>query len=88
MPKKNNEVKITDAELAEVKNAIHLCWQVIAHDVQDCAECDNEQAIECCIDADRLHDYSPEADKIITRLAKETSYNTVMKFLSRKIPLV
>ena len=82
------KVNLTDADLAIIKPAICSCWGAIASDVLDMGDCDNEQAIECCIDADRLHDHSPLADAIITRLAKETSYNAVLKALAKKIPLV
>jgi hypothetical protein len=86
MPKK---ITLTPDELKTVTRSINLVWQEIATDLLDMGPCDNEQAVECCLDADRLdRKETKEADAIIDRLFLETSYNTTLKFLAKNIRLV
>lgn len=88
-------VKMSDADFQLVSRSIVETWQAVGHDViQACEEAgeplDNETAVESCIDADRLLDFSnkgKEAYAILRPLYESNSYNAVLNYLSRKIRL-
>lgn len=78
-----------------LQHPIIATWQGIAHDLmagfEDTGEeLDNDAAIECCIDANRLHlnGGDEEADRLVTRLCTEHGYAAVLKFLSGNFQLV
>jgi len=83
-------------EFRQLKTSIFLTFGVIGGDLQDCSDAagddalDNEQAIECCLDADHMKNYAkdPESDALVARLIKEHGYNKVLKFLTKHIHLV
>jgi hypothetical protein len=79
-----------DAEFTkQVKCAVHCTWEQIAFDCQDFVE-DNVQAVEMCIDADRLlfNGQDATAHALVKQACREHSYVAVLKFLSSKITLM
>lgn len=81
-------VAISDAEYARLKQAIEDTWQQIAHDLGDVE--DNEEAIECCIDANRLmlNGNSEASDKLVRAIASAGGYRTLKRRLLADIKLV
>jgi hypothetical protein len=81
------QIELSDSELATLKTAFSRAWGAVASDVEPD---DNDEAVEICIDADRLETYgrSKEARLIVDRLANEHTYGAVLSFLSAKIRLV
>lgn len=70
----------------DLKHAIQDLWSMIAWDVGHCDS--NEEAVEICIDADRLMTYGfPQEDQEVTHLIQQYDYPTVLKALSREIQL-
>jgi len=78
------------AEMLVIKPAIRKVWNYIGMDVEDACGNNNEEAIEVCIDADRLTMCAdePEADALVKAVLKTADYSKVLKFLSTAIPLV
>ena len=83
------------AFIAAVRSPILGAWQEIAMDVADVSK--NDEAIELCIDADRLSsmastgrakDEAKAADKLISDAIASHGYPKVLKFLSKNIRLV
>jgi hypothetical protein len=83
---KNKTVTMTTEELKTVKRDVCSVWDAIGSDLLESGDCDNEQAIECCLDADRLQ--GTAGIKILDREFLATSYNAVLKHLSKNIRLV
>ena len=86
-------------ELANAINtlapAVVACWQQIGHDVLQCAaecgdEVDNEEAVEACLDADRLLLVcnNKDAHTLHKELCKQYSYSVIIKQLAAQIQLV
>lgn len=78
-----------------LKKPIMTVWQSIGYDViSNCQQAgepvDNETAIECCVDADRLRDIGKDrtAADFFDRIVTEHGYLSVLKFLSQHIELV
>ena len=77
-----------------LKKPITTVWQLVGYDVvSECQRAgepiDNETAIECCVDADRLRfeGKDRQADDFFN-IVTEHGYPTVLKFLSKNIRLV
>lgn len=80
-----------DAALIKKLNApMWATWNAIGYDIQQACsesgeELDNEQAVEACIDANRLAffggDTGKECDELVRDLCVEHGYHTVLKFL-------
>lgn len=84
----------TPDQLKIVTSAIHNTWQAIGSDVLACAEgepIDNESAIECCIDAERIQMYGGpqrlEAQKLLNEAFEKFNWKIVMKQLKKTIKL-
>ena len=74
-----------------LKKPITTVWQSVGYDVQRAGEpIDNETAIECCVDADRLRfeGNDRQADDFFNMIVTEHGYPSVLKFLSQHIKLV
>lgn len=73
--------------LKQVEMPIIQTWGYVAADMPE--DTDNHEAIETCIDANRL-DMSGHkaADGLIIQAVKEHGYEKVMKFLKKHIQLV
>lgn len=78
-----------------LRNPITLVWQLVGYDViSECQRAgepvDNETAIECCVDADRLRDIGKDrtAADFFDMIVTEHGYPSVLKFLSQHIKLV
>jgi|APFre7841882654_1041346.scaffolds.fasta_scaffold315815_1 hypothetical protein len=82
-------MQIDGAFLALVRPVIFDTWQQIGFDCQEFCE-DNEQAVEMCIDADRLllNGDSPEANAAVMEACVEHGYRQVLAYLASKIQLV
>mgnify|MGYP006268095103 CR=1 FL=1 len=89
-------VIVKDSEWAVVSAAIRQTWQAIGHEMlvacQEAGErCDNETAIECCIDCDRLPDYGGKdgnlAQRYLRSWFKKYDYNEILSYCSRRIRL-
>lgn len=75
--------------LKVLKGPIYHVWQQIGPDAIEFAEC-NEEAVEMCIDADRLiihGDFKEEHDYLM-RILDCYDYRKVLKYLSDNIPLI
>lgn len=67
--------------------AINSVYQSIGYDIPE--DCDNEEAIECCIDADRLKTYDfPTEHNELMALISEFGYTPVLKYISKNVSLV
>lgn len=80
--------------LKTLKPAIELCWSQIAYDVLAAAETvgdtvNNEEAVEACLDADRLLlvTENAEAHQLARDLYREWGYHKVLTYLSDNISL-
>ena len=78
-----------------LKKPINAVWQLIGYDVvSECQRAgepiDNETAIECCVDADRLRfeGNDRQADDFFNMIVTEHGYPAVLAFLSKNIRLI
>ena len=77
-------MKTTDTEL--VRRAIYDVWNTIAYDVN---ACDNEEAVELCIDANRLAHYGhPEAEQEVDELCRRLGYPDALRWLAARVHLL
>ena len=78
----------TDAHMKILTHAIYQTWGAIAADLPD--EVDNAEAMELCIDANRLQSLgnSWEADQLVQDAIKMHGYSAVFDFLCSKIQVV
>ena len=83
-----------EESLSVLRPAIIKTWCQIGHDVLSCAEecgetVDNEQAVESCLDADRLllNGNDQKAHALLNELFKEHGYNKVLKFFTKHVDL-
>lgn len=89
-------MKLDQEFIKKVKPAIINTWQQIGSDLEACCAeegeaLNNDEAIECCIDADRLKMYGGDGDvtiNIIREAVKEHNYGKVLTFLVRNINLL
>lgn len=88
-------IELDDRIVDRLRSPIMLVWQLFGHIVVD--ECkqmgepfDNETAIECCVDADRLRESGKDrgAADLFDLIVTEHGYPSVLKFLSQQIKLV
>lgn len=71
---------------SDTKQAISIVYGMIGYDLP--SDTDNEEAIECCIDASRLQTNGfPEAHTEVMTLISEHGYVPVLETLSKKICL-
>lgn len=80
-------MQLDDKLVLRLRRPMNITWQQIAPDLYECCpNLDNEEAIEMCIDANRLafNGEDEEADILVRELCKEHGYHTVLKFLSSK----
>lgn len=74
----------------DLQNAIHATWQAIAEEGMDVR--DNADAIELCLDADRLTMFGDElgetADKELSALTAMFGYAKVDKVLAAEVRLI
>jgi len=82
-------MKLDKDFLNVVAGPIQSCWQSIGF---DCGECNNPEAIEACIDANRLAMYpggehGRAADAAIHAACTANDYGKVLRFLAKHIKL-
>lgn len=86
-------MKLDEEFLKKIRFPIDQTWQAIGSDVIQCCDesgspCTNGDAIESCIDADRLASFaSKEANELIKSVIEEHGYTKVFKFLTKNIRL-
>lgn len=86
-------MKLDTSVVARIEPAVFRTWNQIAADffqmAADGGSASNIDAVELCIDADRLLTDGKDADanECIKQLCVEHGYTKVLKFLSRKIQL-
>lgn len=86
-------MKLDEDFMKIVKQPIYAVWDYIGSDVMQCCDecgepCDNESAVESCIDANRLTTQNfKEADDAVLAAIKEHGYPKVLKFLTKNISL-
>jgi hypothetical protein len=82
-------MKLDATVIEQVRNPIRKAWNYIAADVYELCG-DNEEALEMCIDANRLSMCvdEPEAEKLVLALVKEHGYSKTLKFLGKNIQLL
>lgn len=81
--------------LSVLEPAIWQCWSQIATDILECAEAcgdsvDNREAIEACLDADRLLlvcDLT-EAHALYKTVVREHGWDETVQFFARNIKLI
>jgi hypothetical protein len=81
-------LKLDQEFLNQVRPAIVKCWNYIAADID--WNCSNAEAIELCLDADRIStlvDGGKAIDELIRQADKEHGYQKVEKFLCKHIQL-
>lgn len=67
--------------------AINSVFSSIGYDLPD--DVDNEEAVECCLDADRLKTYGfSEAQDEVKKAIAEFGYVPVLEAISEKVVLV
>ena len=92
-PEPQPVVALDAALLDKVRSPIQSTWGVI---YPDAGRCSNVEALELCLDADRLTFHADahvaaehkEADRLIEAALNQHSYQKVMRFLSKNIRLV
>jgi len=94
-PKKIVNTALNDEFAERMKKPILKVWNMVGHDVLRDAETmgeriDNDSAIECCIDADRLviEGRDTSANAMLDLMLDQHGYPRVLNFLSKKIRLV
>lgn len=87
-------MKLNKDFIKAINGPIWLTWNYVSPDV---GECDNEEAIEICLDADRMTmlaqgsrelEEGKAADKLIDEAIKEHGYEAVMAYIADNIQLV
>ena len=85
-------ITLTPELKASLKETIIKVWNDIAADALDCCDDtpDNEEAIEWCIDADRLliNGQSATMNTLVQGLCRMHGPNAVLKYLSSYIYLM
>ena len=79
-----NEMNSTN--LSILKRAVENTWSQIGHDIGDVP---NDEAIEACVDADRL-EYNgddEEANKLFRAICNKHSYHAALQWLSNNISI-
>lgn len=81
-------MKLNQEFINRVKEPIYSVWQSVGPDALEFTE-DNLEAIEICIDADRLINVTEdkEAQDMIGMLIAEHGYIRVLRFLGKHIKL-
>jgi hypothetical protein len=94
-PKTVATTALNDEFAERLKRPILKVWNMIGHDLlRDCVAIgeplDNDAAIECCIDADRLvyEARDTSANAMLDMMLEKHGYPCVLAFLSKKIRLV
>jgi hypothetical protein len=88
MAKKN---PVTQEQAEQLRRVMCRTWAAIAYDMPE--DTDNEQAIECCLDADYAEHYGGRKEeveafrKFSDELIEKHSYDVVLKGLSKHIRL-
>ena len=87
-------IPLDNEVLRVVRGPINSVWSTIGTDCEEaCAiagdELTNEIAVEACIDANRIEQFTgrKDVDKYISELIKQHTYAKVLKFLSKNILL-
>lgn len=81
-------------QLQTLESGIYAVWQSIGFDAMDCVTqqgetISNKEAVEFCIDADRLQTFDqPEAYAIYKSMVAEHGYVKTLKTLSKLVRLV
>lgn len=72
-----------------VRAAVNKAWQQIAWDVMELCE-DNEQAVEMCIDADRLllNGEDQVAHAAVKMAVQQNGYHKTLKYLAANIQVM
>lgn len=78
----------TDVHMKVLTHAIYQTWGAVAADLPE--EIDNQEAMEVCIDADRLESLgnSWEANEILKDAIKMHGYSAVFDFLCSEIQVL
>ena len=82
-----------DADVQHLMSTIQLVWSQIGDDLICAAEemghyVDNEEAIECCIDADRLTMFGDQrAQDIYNSLTQKHGRSQVYNFLNKSLQI-
>mgnify|MGYP005844387287 CR=1 FL=1 len=88
-----NDERLTKVAL-DLKPDVEQVWDVIGNDVLavDCgrlSDFPNKEAVECCVDADRLQLLiGDEAQEKLRRAVNAFGYSRVLEELARRVPLV
>jgi len=75
--------------VSALKRPIRTTWQAIGPDAMEMCE-DNEQAMEMCLDADRLLTYGDDeaAHKVYKLEIAQSGWTATLKYLSANIQLL
>lgn len=81
-------MQLNDTVAKTLVGPINVVWNAVAADMEG-MEMSNTEAIEICIDADRLHTFhSQAANDLIHELCREHGAQAVIKKLAEHIHLV
>lgn len=73
----------------ELIHAIRSVWSQIVHDAMDVGVCDNEEALEMVLDANRLETFGhEEEDKELHELFKQHGHTEVFCELNERVQLL
>lgn len=83
------KIKLDQAVIDVLKQPIYEVWNSIAPDMMECCEMSNGDALEACIDADRLITFGNHvaANDLVKQMFKDHDYKTLYKFLHENISL-
>ena len=78
-------IALDTAVLKVIRPAMLATWNYIGSDVEEMCDGDNEQAVEMCIDADRLLICGKDAaaHALVSALIAQHGYVKVLKFLEK-----
>jgi hypothetical protein len=86
-------MELNKAVIERLSSPMLRTWNAIGYDIYQSyadmgEELDNEDAIESCIDANRIDTYGedPKAGKLVSALITAHGYPKVLKFLSKHFP--
>ena len=78
-----NKQIFTNDEIKALQTALFRVWREIAPDAGDCDH--NEDALELCLDANRLERVSRDLGRLVDERVKEHGYRAVLKELNKRV---
>lgn len=85
-----DKIYVAKNDLSHIKNAVYITWEAIGPDAIELVGDDNLEALELCLDADRLNTHNKDQMGVLlfNELIDEFGYVAVLEFLNKHIKLV